>query len=573
MKKHLVALVALAFATASLRAQDAPPPVLEILAKTLSSVRDEQAQLNILRGMTGALKGKRQVQAPAGWSVLYEKLSQSSSPEVRRETQALAAIFGGGGALGELRKALGDTNADSNVRRSALDSLVSARDAESLPLIVKLLNEPGPLRVPGLSALAGYNSADIPQAILTVYPSLTTEERRAALSTLIARSEWAQRLTVAIDANQVPRADLTAALARQLQALGDPKINQWLEAKWGAVRASSESHQERIRHAKTFLTPASFENADPSRGRAYFAQLCMTCHAIFGSGGNVGPELTGAYMDVDYLLQNILDPNAIIGKDYQQTIIQTKSGQFLAGINSGEDETSVTLKTLAGPASVQRSDIAELTVSPVSMMPEGLLGALADDEIRDLFAYLQQHGQIPMLVTAAAVNDFYNGVDLKTWHASSATWKVEDGAIVGRGTGSTPEFLVSDMVAQDFRLTAQVRVSGDNTVAEIAFRGVERDGLFEGASLSFGGAGPAEVVKYRRDAAPDRQVAPLRISSGEWTQIQISARGSGVEIEAGGGTLQLEKLPGVPRSVIGFYVLGPGAELQVKDVKLELLPH
>ena len=99
---------------------------------------------------------------------------------------------------------------------------------------------------------------------------------------------------------------------------------------------------------------------------------------------------------MDYLLQNIVDPNAIIGKDYQQTFVETKDGQMLSGIIAADDATAVTLKTLAGPATVQRADIKALEVSPNSLMPEGLLSALDEDSVRDLFLYLRQRQQVPL---------------------------------------------------------------------------------------------------------------------------------------------------------------------------------
>ena len=46
---------------------------------------------------------------------------------------------------------------------------------------------------------------------------------------------------------------------------------------------------------------------------------------MFDAGGKIGPEIPGAIEDVDYLLQNILDPNAMIGEDYQLNSITLKT--------------------------------------------------------------------------------------------------------------------------------------------------------------------------------------------------------------------------------------------------------
>jgi putative heme-binding domain-containing protein len=95
----------------------------------------------------------------------------------------------------------------------------------------------------------------------------------------------------------------------------------------------------------------------------------------------------------DDLLQNILDPNAIIGRDYQQTFIKLRNGNLVAGVITGEDEGTLTLKTLAAPVTILKSDIATRELSPLSMMPVGLLNSLEEPEVRDLFLYLRQSGE------------------------------------------------------------------------------------------------------------------------------------------------------------------------------------
>ena len=127
-----------------------------------------------------------------------------------------------------------------------------------------------------------------------------------------------------------------------------------------------------------------------------FTQRCAICHTLFGEGAKIGPELPGSFADLDYLLQNILDPNATIGKDYQQTFVKTKDGQTLNGIVAADDASSVTLKTFAGPVTVQRADVASIELSPNSLMPEGLLMGVDEESVRDLFLYLRQKQQVPL---------------------------------------------------------------------------------------------------------------------------------------------------------------------------------
>ena len=63
---------------------------------------------------------------------------------------------------------------------------------------------------------------------------------------------------------------------------------------------------------------------------------------------------------------------------------------MVAGVATAEDERTLTLKTLAIPVTVAKENIAKRELSPFSMMPAGLLNALEEPEVRDLFLYLRQ---------------------------------------------------------------------------------------------------------------------------------------------------------------------------------------
>jgi hypothetical protein len=148
---------------------------------------------------------------------------------------------------------------------------------------------------------------------------------------------------------------------------------------------------------------------------------------------------------------------------------------------------------------------------------------------------------------------------------------VENGEIIGRGSSQHPEFLVSDLAAADFRFTAQFRLVGVKAVAEIALRGSEREGRFEGTSLSFGGSSPATIWKYRGTAAPESS-ATAAIAPGEWMQCEIVARAGIVNVMLNNQPVAtITDSPGGARSVLAFYVYGESSELRIKGPKLELL--
>jgi putative heme-binding domain-containing protein len=64
-----------------------------------------------------------------------------------------------------------------------------------------------------------------------------------------------------------------------------------------------------------------------------FAKTCQVCHTLFGTGAKIGPDLTGSNrQNLDYLLQNIVDPSAVMAKEYQPLVVRLEDGRVITGI-------------------------------------------------------------------------------------------------------------------------------------------------------------------------------------------------------------------------------------------------
>ena len=132
-------------------------------------------------------------------------------------------------------------------------------------------------------------------------------------------------------------------------------------------------------------------SADDARGRDVFKKTCFACHTLFGEGGNAGPDLTGsARNNLDYLLQNIVDPNAIVPQEYMAWKVKTNDGRVLSGIIRNETTQSFDLMTGAETLTLQQHEIKLKQRSGLSLMPEGILNALKDPELIDLIGYLRK---------------------------------------------------------------------------------------------------------------------------------------------------------------------------------------
>ncbi|MBW3541327.1 MAG: c-type cytochrome, partial [Planctomycetes bacterium] len=138
------------------------------------------------------------------------------------------------------------------------------------------------------------------------------------------------------------------------------------------------------------LAPEVVEAADAARGRQIFGRTCAACHRLFDEGRKVGPELTGSQRrNVDYILENVLDPNAAIGRDYQVTTVITDAGRTISGIIAEETERSLTIHTQNETVVVPKDAIEDRRQQNVSMMPEGIVEKLSLQELRDLVKYLK----------------------------------------------------------------------------------------------------------------------------------------------------------------------------------------
>ena len=572
MKRTLSLLIALGLVVTA-QAQDNSK--LDLLVTTLGKINAPTAQASILKGMRDSLQGQRGIAEPKGWTQLYAKLKGSPDANVREHAQALAVIFGGSGALDEMRKKLADANVPLDARRQALDALVAQRDAASLDALLALVAEPGPLREPALRGLTGYDDPRVAQAAADAFSKLDSAEKRAAMQAMLARPAGAEILTSAIEGGKIPKAELTAPVARQIQGLKDAALDAWLAKNFGAVSAPNEDKQKLIAKYREFVSTDLVLRADAQHGRALFAQTCAVCHTLFGVGGKIGPELPGSFEDLEYLLVNILDPNAIIGKDYQQTFVKTKDGQIVAGIVAEDTDRAISLKTLGGGVvTVQRADVASTEISPLSMMPEGLLAPLHEPDVRDLFLYLRQKQQVPMLVTEANANDFFNGSDLHNWHADTGrttaeSWRAENGEIVGAGDAAAPVSLTSAMVSGDYKLTAQVRIRGEKAAAELVLCG-ERDASgFHGITLSMGGPTALALVDYRAAADADIKSGSRALGDDHWHSLEITRKDGKLKVSVDGKLEFTVEDPRHRRRVApSFHILGEGAELRLKGLRI-----
>ena len=259
------------------------------------------------------------------------------------------------------------------------------------------------MRGAALRGLASYSDPGTPALILDRYATLTDAEKADAVATLASRPAYAFALLDAMENGRVPRRDLSAFHARQLLALGDKKLTDRLTKVWGSIRPPSRDKAALLAKYKEMVPPDALKHADRRHGRLLFAKNCATCHTLFNDGAKIGPDLTGSQRaNPDYLLSKLIDPSAVVARDYQMTVVTTTTGRTISGLVKEESDKTLTMQTQNEVVRLAKSDIEERRRSPQSMMPDGLLTPLSLGEVRDLIAYVSGPDQVPLPPSAPA---------------------------------------------------------------------------------------------------------------------------------------------------------------------------
>jgi putative heme-binding domain-containing protein len=299
-------------------------------------------------------------------------------------------------AVDEAIRLAGDPKARTEDRLRAVRVLAEAPQPRCIPILIEQVRTaPDVLRVEILATLQRYDDPSIGQAVLGLNPARLPETsglRVAAFNLLASRPGWALQLAQAVDTGKIPPSAVPTEVVRKTTLHKDAQLAKLVRKNWG--RLGPATSQEKQKEMVRLLNLVRGGKGDATRGRTVYANTCAKCHRLFGEGGAVGPDLTGYERDnLLFWVENIVDPSAAIREEYTTTVVETTDGRVLTGILAAQDKQSVLLRDADGKEiRVARQDLAEMRASPVSIMPEGQLGTLSEQQIRDLFAYLTHKG-------------------------------------------------------------------------------------------------------------------------------------------------------------------------------------
>ena len=367
---------------------------VEVLFEQFDQMDQPGAIAEFLSGFNEGLPLLNVGKLPPSVGKMAGRLVRHTDVEVRLAAVKTAAAIGDTATLQRIRELLRDTKADLRTRLAALSGLARRRHPALASDLERLITA-GQLTTAALQAASALNDPTLTEKVVRRYSRFAKADRNAVIDFLVARKTGARMLVSAIEQKQIPASDLSAGQARQVAALGDAVLLKRLDKVWGTVRRSSADRLRQIKAWEKKLDPSRIDEADLANGRELFRKTCSSCHKLFGDGRTIGPELTGANRrNLHYLISNVIDPSAAVPADFRLATVVTTNGRVITGVITQRSEAGLSVQTATESIQLGKDDVDTERVSSKSMMPDGLLDKLTDDQTRDLFAWMMSDGTI-----------------------------------------------------------------------------------------------------------------------------------------------------------------------------------
>ncbi|HVC93730.1 MAG TPA: PVC-type heme-binding CxxCH protein [Pirellulales bacterium] len=337
----------------------------------------------LMRGFEEAYQGRPLTGLP---TELVEAMSKIGGQSI-----ALGLRQGKEEAVVKALATVADDKADNNERLQYVQIFGEVRQPKCVQVLLDLVaktTDEG-LRMAALTSLQRYEDPGIPTVVIDLYGKMSDDGRSGAQSLLASRKAWALKLLEAVEAGAIDRRSLPLDVVRQLTVHRNERIAELVAKHWGAVAgATTEDMQRQIARLAEVVRSGS---GSPYDGKKLFTTTCAKCHRLFGQGGQIGPDLTTFKRDdVANMLVNIVNPSVEVREGFETYQAQTDDGRVVVGFLVDRDNQVVVLRGADGQnVTLPHEQIEELAPQRKSLMPEGQLGELSDQQVRDLFAYLR----------------------------------------------------------------------------------------------------------------------------------------------------------------------------------------
>jgi len=366
---------------------------LDLAVFFIDAIADQDKDLAraALDGLLEGQKGKA-IMPTVDTAPFLAKLRNSKDDGLKQRAQRLGALWGDAAAIRANFDLANNAKADSADRIRAIEAIRKQKNESSRAAMIGLVagHNPEPVKLAAIQAVGEIGREPIVKPLLGQWNKMTAAERRATAEMLVSRDRWQSAFLSVLEQKQIAPGDVPPTAVR---ALFKSKADFGMLARraglvFGKFREADKDKTRIIAQKKRMILTMK-KQPDLKRGHELAKAACLTCHKLHGEGADIGPDLTGVgRSSLEALLSNIVDPNQIIGAGYENVSVEKRDGQTISGRLVEKSDSRVRLLAL-GPIEhvVAVSDIKKLTVSEVSVMPEGL-DNLPDEDFRNLVAYI-----------------------------------------------------------------------------------------------------------------------------------------------------------------------------------------
>ena len=361
-KEDRVAALNIMAAVARTRVKALPPTWVAPMEAALASTDNEVVRLAI--SVPRSIPAVKDARSPLQSSLV--RVAGDASRPIETRIEAVAALQDPSVATQPqifelLKSGLGPSHSVA-VRSTAAAVLEKATlDSAQLTSLTSVLQSAGPLELPRL---------------IRAYAASTDEA--AGLAMISALKQSNVKSSVRGDVLRPVLAKYPESVRKEGDAL---------------LESLTVDTANQIRRLETLLP--TLQGGNITRGQAIFNSTkatCYSCHAIGYMGGRIGPDLTriGQVRSERDLLEAILYPSASFARGYEPVVVRTRAGELHTGVLRNNDlPDEIVLATERDEVRIPRRDIVEMQPGTVSLMPQGLVDQLTQQELADLLAFLK----------------------------------------------------------------------------------------------------------------------------------------------------------------------------------------
>lgn len=336
-----------------------------------------------------------------GVSREYSWLVQSAEePELRAATLILAGQWHVPGSPELIRTVIDDPNETPAIRSAALKAIMFSGNTNLFGILGEVAADDSnsvALRKEAATLLMATAPERATSVALDLLQTLPPEARASDLTrSFLAVRNGQNRLQKNLAGIELP----TATARQMLQIVREsgrtyPALEQAIITSGNVTSRAAMSPE-----ATQQILELAANSSSAVHGEDVFRREklgCLKCHAIGGAGGLVGPDILslGASAQPDYILQALLKPNAKVKENYHTVVVVTDEGKVISGIQVRESDQELVLRSAENELIRIPKDSIDEKANGVSLMPEGLVDLLTDQDLAALVRFLSELGRTP----------------------------------------------------------------------------------------------------------------------------------------------------------------------------------